>query len=88
MVGGIIPMIGYIAREGLEPVKIGEKVIAAWTPLHGYLNPPQPVVIVRKASREEFISFWANNHPKEYAKCVQRLGPPPESDRYYEVATD
>lgn len=67
---------------------IGAIVRLFWTMDYALILPPQPVRVLRHATRDEFIAYCKERQPQQFARYVERYGPPPFDERYYEVTTD
>lgn len=67
----------------------GDTCLIVWLPVLGKkIDPPQPGIVLRKATVEEYESYWeSQGYGDKYRETVERWGPVPK-DKIYEVSTD
>lgn len=70
--------------------KIGEKFTINFDAGRGIkINPPQPSIIVRVATRDEYRNKYLNSeYASDFLSAEEIHGPVPKDNNFYEVSTD
>lgn len=65
-------------------LSIGKQIKLWWDPKNEYYESPQPAVVLKESSFEEYVEYWK----EDYIKNISLYGPLPQGRNYYLVSTD
>jgi hypothetical protein len=69
--------------------KVGDKINLDFDPVRGVeIDPPQPALIIRRATKQEFMNYWRANAPEELDTSILIHGEPPDDIDFVEVSTN